>query len=140
MGYFHQEIANLQPPLSVVQNVAQTSIATATLNQTVLAAFGLSREFFEQSTSSLSSGQQVKVSLVKILMSDVNLLLLDEPSNFLDLMAVQALKTFLQERDLTVILVSHDQRLIEQVTTIKWEIENNRLEVSNRYSFSGNLR
>lgn len=65
----------------------------------------------------LSGGERVKVALAKLFVSDVNTLILDEPTNFLDIEAARALESLLQEYKGTVIFASHDRRFIENVAT-----------------------
>lgn len=57
----------------------------------------------------------MKTMLASLLVSDANVLMLDEPTNFLDLSAVEALEGLLKDYPGTVVFVSHDRRLIEEV-------------------------
>lgn len=66
--------------------------------------------------SSFSGGEKVKIGLLKILMMEPDVLLLDEPSNDLDFDALIFLETFLKEIRVPVIFISHDQRLLENVS------------------------
>ena len=65
----------------------------------------------------LSGGERVKVAFAKLFVSDVNTLILDEPTNFLDIEAVEALESLLQDYEGTILLVSHDRRFIQSVTS-----------------------
>jgi pleuromutilin/lincosamide/streptogramin A transport system ATP-binding/permease protein len=65
----------------------------------------------------LSGGERVKVALAKIFLSEVNTLILDEPTNYLDIEAVNALESLLREYEGTVIFATHDRRLVQQVAT-----------------------
>jgi pleuromutilin/lincosamide/streptogramin A transport system ATP-binding/permease protein len=65
--------------------------------------------------SVLSGGERVKVSLAKLLAGDYNTLVLDEPTNFLDLQAVKALEELLRQYDGNIILVSHDRRFLDSI-------------------------
>ncbi|HEL1749124.1 TPA: ATP-binding cassette domain-containing protein, partial [Streptococcus suis] len=68
------------------------------------------------------SGERVRLSLAKVLLADANLLILDEPTNFLDMVAIEALETFLKEYEGSVLLVSHDQQFVETSVHSQWEI------------------
>lgn len=64
---------------------------------------------------SLSGGERVKVALCKIILGDNNLLILDEPTNYLDIISMESLKKALINTDKTLIIVSHDKRFIENI-------------------------
>lgn len=61
--------------------------------------------------------------LAKLFVSDMNTLILDEPTNYLDIEAVEALESLLQEYEGTVIFVSHDRRFIEKIANRIFKIE-----------------
>jgi len=83
----------------------------------------------------LSGGERVKAALAKIILSDVNMLVLDEPTNFLDAQAIEALETLLMNYEGSVIFASHDRRFINKVATRILSIRNGRIEL-----FSGNYK
>ena len=67
-----------------------------TLARTVLARMHFFDRDIEKPVSVLSGGERVKVTLAKLLLSDINTLVLDEPTNYLDIEAMQALEVLLQ--------------------------------------------
>jgi pleuromutilin/lincosamide/streptogramin A transport system ATP-binding/permease protein len=71
----------------------------------------------------------VKVALAKIFVSDVNALILDEPTNFLDIDAVEAFESLLKEYEGTIIFVSHDRRFVENISTRQLKIEKGKLQL-----------
>lgn len=77
--------------------------------------FGFSVDFFysDQKTGTLSGGEKVKLQLARILVGGPDFLLLDEPSNDLDLDTVRWLETFIRETKLPVLFISHDEYLME---------------------------
>ena len=77
----------------------------------------------------------MKVALAKIFLSDVNTLILDEPTNFLDIESVEALELLLKEYEGTVIFVSHDRRFVEGIATRILTIEDGEIKL-----FEGNYR
>ena len=79
--------------------------------------------------SILSGGERVKVALTKVFLSDVNTLVLDEPTNFLDVEALEALETLLKEYEGSIIFVSHDRQFIENVATRVLEIRNKKINL-----------
>ena len=68
-------------------------------------------------SSSLSPGERTRAELAAFAALGVNFLVLDEPTNHLDLPAIEQLESALQDYDGTLLLVSHDRRLLEAVTT-----------------------
>ena len=77
----------------------------------------LSNEDVYKEVSVLSGGGRVKVSLAKLFVSDCNTLILDEPTNFLDVYALEALEELLIEYEGTVLFVSHDRQFISSIAT-----------------------
>src|SRR5699024_666537 len=72
----------------------------------------------------LSGGEKVKVSLSKIILSEANLLILDEPTNYLDIASLEALETLLTDYVGAVIFVTHDRMFVRNVATKILEIKN----------------
>ena len=87
--------------------------------RTLLAKFGLGAEHVARAASSLSPGERTRAGLALLQARGVNLLVLDEPTNHLDLAAIEQLESALEAFDGTVLLVTHDRRLLEQVTTTR---------------------
>jgi len=79
-------------------------------------------------TEVLSGGEACRVMFCKLMLQKPNFLVLDEPTNHLDLEAVIALNTALQRYEGTVILVTHDEDLIDEVATRIWSITDEGIE------------
>lgn len=79
--------------------------------------FDASRLTDTQTLGSLSGGEKVKVQLLKALAKNPDLLLLDEPSNDLDLATVQWLENFIKTSPLTTMFISHDESLLNETAT-----------------------
>ncbi|TFB22891.1 ABC-F type ribosomal protection protein [Filobacillus milosensis] len=114
-GYFSQQLEHLDTEKSILRNVKEKSSQDETLIRTVLARLGFFRDDVFKNVAVLSGGERVKVALAKIFVSDVNVLVLDEPTNFLDIAALEALEQLLVEYPGTVLFVSHDRRFVEKV-------------------------
>ena len=83
--------------------------------RTLLAKFGLSADHLGRPGSALSPGERSRAVLAALMARGVNLLVLDEPTNHLDLPAIEQLEQALDAYDATLVLVSHDRRLLEAV-------------------------
>src|SRR5687768_2929378 len=78
-------------------------------------------------TEALSGGETARLLFCRIMLQKPNVLVLDEPTNHLDLESINALNIALQKFEGTVMLVTHDQDLIEEVGTRVWHFENGRI-------------
>ena len=83
--------------------------------RTLMAKFGLTGEHVLRTAASLSPGERTRAALALLQARGVNLLVLDEPTNHLDLPAIEQLEVALDSYDGTLLLVSHDRRLLEAV-------------------------
>lgn len=117
IGYFSQDLSGLKLNESILHNTLDQAIQDETVIRTVLARLGFRGDDVHKPVGVLSGGERVKTVLAKLLVSDANVLMLDEPTNFLDFAAVEALEGLLKDYPGTVVFVSHDRRLIEQVAT-----------------------
>jgi ATPase subunit of ABC transporter with duplicated ATPase domains len=96
--------------------------------RTLLAKFGLTGEHVPRPAASLSPGERTRAALALLQARAVNLLVLDEPTNHLDLPAIEQLEQALDAFPGTVLLVTHDRRMLESVrTTRRWVVESGRL-------------
>ncbi len=88
-----------------------------------LGGLGFAQEDFSKSFVSFSGGWRMRAELSRVLASKPDLLLLDEPSNYLDLPAVDWLQKFLKLYDGTLMLISHDRYLLRTLTSIIVEVD-----------------
>ncbi len=79
-------------------------------------------------TEALSGGETARLLFCRIMLQKPNVLILDEPTNHLDLESINALNVALQKFEGTVLLVTHDQDLLEEVGTRVWHFENGRIQ------------
>ena len=93
----------------------------------LLAELGFDEETAQVPVHSLSGGQHTRLLLGRALLQEPNVLLLDEPSNHLDLPSLLWLEQFLLAWRGAFILVSHDQRLLDNVATRSWILRDSRL-------------
>lgn len=124
IGYFDQDQNILEEGKSILENVSKTSSFNQGFIRINLDNFGFRGDDVFKKVSSLSGGEKVKVALSKVLLSDNNVLVLDEPTNYLDIEAMEALERALINTEKTVILVSHDRKFIENICDFIIEIKN----------------
>ena len=93
--------------------------------RTLLAKFGLRAAHVTRPAATLSPGERTRAALALLQARGVNLLVLDEPTNHLDLPAIEQLESALDSYPGTLLLVTHDRRMIEAVHTTR------RLHVTN---------
>ncbi|MCT7861749.1 MAG: ATP-binding cassette domain-containing protein, partial [Lactobacillus crispatus] len=77
--------------------------------------------------STLSGGELICYKLAQILLGDYNFLVLDEPTNFLDINSIKALELFVKKYPFALILVSHDQSFVNNLNFKTLKIQNNQL-------------
>lgn len=92
------------------------------LAERTLLGLGFEREQFDQPTIQLSGGWRMRIELAKILLRAPDLLLLDEPTNHLDIESIQWLEDYLKGYAGALMLVSHDRRFLDTVTTRTMEL------------------
>ena len=88
-----------------------------------LGGLGFTTDEFEKPFTSFSGGWRMRAELSRVLASKPDLLLLDEPSNYLDLPAVDWLQKYLKQYDGTLMLISHDRYLLRTLTDIIVEVD-----------------
>lgn len=79
------------------------------------------------SVNKLSGGQATKVILAQTFIQPSNLLILDEPTNFIDLETIEALEKFIHSYPGTIILTSHDTAFVKKVADVRYEILDQKL-------------
>ncbi len=94
----------------------------------VLDGLRFRRESFDQPVASLSGGEQNRLLLAKLLLAEPNVMILDEPSNHLDLEATEWLENFLLESSASMIVVSHDRYFLDKVTNRTLELFHSTVE------------
>ncbi|MEW1724836.1 ABC-F family ATP-binding cassette domain-containing protein [Streptomyces sp. NPDC093109] len=96
--------------------------------RTLLAKFGLKSDHLSRPATTLSPGERTRAALALLQGRGVNLLVLDEPTNHLDLPAIEQLESALDSYDGTLLLVTHDRRMLNAVhTTRRFEVEAGRV-------------
>ncbi|TCP52425.1 ATP-binding cassette subfamily F protein 3 [Tumebacillus sp. BK434] len=117
IGYFGQEVERLNPENSILEEVLELETLTQTEARTVLAGFMFRGEAVFKKVGTLSQGEKCRVAFVKLYFSGANVLVLDEPTNYLDIPARQRVEQALQNFPGTLLLVSHDRYMVQRLAT-----------------------
>ena len=92
-----------------------------------LLGLGFERSDFTRPTSDFSGGWRMRIELAKLLLQEPDVLLLDEPTNHLDIESIQWLEQFLTESARVVVVISHDRKFVDNITTRTIEVTMGRI-------------
>ncbi len=92
-----------------------------------LLGLGFERTDFARPTSDFSGGWRMRIELAKLLLQNPDVLLLDEPTNHLDIESIQWLEDFLINSGKAVIVISHDRKFVDNITTRTIEVTMGRI-------------
>ncbi|MCR6514005.1 ATP-binding cassette domain-containing protein [Clostridium sp. LY3-2] len=134
IGYFDQDRKILKEDKTILENIKETSSFDETFIRINLSLFGFRRDDIIKPIKVLSGGEKVKVALLKIILEDNNFLVLDEPTNYLDIKTLSALEKALKSSNKTMLIVSHDRTFINNLCDYFLEIKDKKI-----ISFNGNL-
>ncbi len=125
IGYFAQDHRSLiENGTTAIEWLHQWDPAAVTEElRGILGQMLFAREEATKSTSVLSGGEAARLLFCKLMLQKPNVLVLDEPTNHLDLESINALNIALQRYQGTVLLVTHDHDLIDEVATRVWHFE-----------------
>ncbi|MCB1187209.1 ABC-F family ATP-binding cassette domain-containing protein [bacterium] len=124
--YCDQQQAGLDHELSLYEQLELSSPLTANQIHYLLARIGLKGRS-EQLVGTLSGGERTRLLLSVLMNTHADLLILDEPSNHLDLPSIEVLQAALVGFSGGVLLVSHDRHLVQHVATYVFELKDGRL-------------
>ncbi len=132
IGYFSQNFENLDNNNTVYEEIDK-AYPSMTPNEirTLLGSFEFTGEDVFKKINDLSGGEKVKLSLCKILNNKPNLLILDEPTNHLDIISKDTIEKILTNYNGTIIMVSHDRYLINNVCNKLLVFENKEAKLYN---------
>ncbi len=133
VGYFSQAIDILKVNCTIIENVMESSVQDETFARILLARLLFKREDIYKKVSVLSGGERVKVAFAKMLLQDINILILDEPTNYMDINSLEVVENVLKDYNSTLLFVSHDRRFIESIADHIMTIENHKVNM-----FKGN--
>jgi ATPase subunit of ABC transporter with duplicated ATPase domains len=130
VGYFPQDVgATIEHGTTVAEWLHRWNPAAHVEEiRGILGQMLFSGEEGDKQTRALSGGEQARLAFCKLILTKPNILILDEPTNHLDLEAINALNIALQRYEGTVLLVTHDHDLIDEVATRLWHFNDDGIE------------
>lgn len=129
IGYFAQNGYKYNRNQAVMEFMQEDCDYNVSEIRSVLAPMGFVQNDIGKRLSVLSGGEIIKLSLAKMLMGRYNILLMDEPSNFLDLPSLEALEILMKGYAGTIVFITHDKRLLDNVADVIYEIKDKRLNL-----------
>jgi ABC transport system ATP-binding/permease protein len=129
IAYFDQRRADLDPDVSLLESISSQDWVEVGGKRVHVRSY-LNRYLFgndihEQKVGSLSGGERNRLLLARLLLDEANLLILDEPTNDLDLFTLQVLESELVEFAGCVLVVTHDRYFLDKVATALFAFEGN---------------
>ncbi|MEN6314897.1 MAG: ribosomal protection-like ABC-F family protein, partial [Clostridiaceae bacterium] len=128
LAYFRQGFENLDPEETVLRNVMKDSAQTETTARTILARLLIQGDAVYKKACVLSGGERIKTAFAKMFVSSANVLLMDEPTNYLDMQSIEALESVLKDYAGTILFVSHDKAFVNGVADRLLVIRDNLVE------------
>ena len=129
IGYFAQnQAAMLDENATIFDTIDRIAVGDVrTQIKNILGAFMFQGDDIQKKVKVLSGGEKTRLAMIKLLLEPLNLLILDEPSNHLDMKTKDIIKDALRDFDGTLILVSHDRDFLDGLATKVFEFGNKRV-------------
>lgn len=132
IGYFSQESESLDDNMRVIDYIRETAEYVRTPEGSISATMMLERFLFDSTLQysligKLSGGEKRRLYLLKVLMEAPNVLILDEPTNDLDIQTLAVLEDYLDNFQGVVITVSHDRYFLDRIVRRIFAFENGRI-------------
>lgn len=129
IGFFKQMSYRFVMDENVLQFLKNRSEYDEGFLRSVLHAMQFSGTDLRKSVMSLSGGEAIRLQLCQLFLGDYNILVLDEPTNFLDIHTINALERFISAYEGTILFVSHDQTFINNVADVNYHIIGKKLKL-----------
>ena len=137
VGYFSRRTHDVVDSLARSEGALETAqamssdpsaIAGKSCRRAMLGQMLFSGDDALKYTQALSGGECARIIFCRLMLQKPNFLILDEPTNHLDLESINALNIALQKYDGTVLLVTHDHDVVDEVATRIWHLENGKVD------------
>ena len=130
VAYFSQDLDTLDPEKTVLENVAEDAAYPQHICRAVLANLYMTKDDMFKPVSVLSGGEKVKTALAKVLVSGCSFMILDEPTNHMDVYTMEGLEHLLESYDGTLLAVSHDRTFISHTGDVVCQLEKGNIQKS----------
>lgn len=127
IGYFSQELKTLKKNNTILEEMLSTGVSENEA-RLMLGCLKFRREDVFKLIDNLSMGERGRVALGKLMISDINLLILDEPTNHMDIVSKECIENVLREYKGSILFVSHDRYFIREIADKILEIENQTIK------------
>lgn len=126
IGYFSQELEELNLNSTILEELKKIN-SDESYVRTLLGCMLFRRDDVYKRIENLSYGERVRVAFLKLILEENNLLILDEPTNFLDIPTREIIEEALLDYEGAILFVSHDRYFVEKIAEEIWELSNNDL-------------
>lgn len=126
MGYFSQELTNLDDSISILEELKKVN-TDETYVRTLLGCMLFTGDDVFKTIGNLSLGERARVSFLKLVLGGYNLLILDEPVNFLDISSREAIEELLLDYEGAILFTSHDRYFTKKLAKEIWHMANGGL-------------
>lgn len=127
ISYFSQDQDTLDADKTVLENVTANAVCPQHICRAVLSNLYMSRDDMFKPVGVLSGGERVKTALAVVLVSGCNFMILDEPTNHMDVYTMEGLERLLESYDGTLLAVSHDRTFVEHLGDAVFCVENGQI-------------
>lgn len=117
LGFFHQDLSGLKEKETVLESVMRESIQKEGVARNILARLLFSARDINKPVHVLSGGEKIRLCFARLFTSAANVLILDEPTNYLDTPSVEALEKLFSEYEGTMLFASHDEAFVNAIAT-----------------------
>ena len=133
IGYFDQELEGIDKEQTIMDLFIDETGKDEEILIPILLKYGFEKESFQKKIKYLSGGEKGRLNILRITLEKNNVLVLDEPTNNLDISLIESLEKALKEFEGTIVFVSHDRSFVDNIATRIFEIKDKKIT-----SFTGN--
>lgn len=131
IGVYEQMGYQFEKAETVLAYMKERSDYEESMIRSVLHAMNFTGNDIRKNVCDLSGGEAIRLILCQLFLGRYNVLILDEPTNFLDVFCIEALERFLKAYEGTILLVSHDRMFIDRVADWVYVMEQQQLKLRN---------
>ena len=133
IGYFDQELEGIDKEKTIMEFLLEETGKNQEELISILLKYGFEKKSFQKKIGFLSGGEKGRLSILRIAIEENQILILDEPTNNLDIYLIESLENALKNFSGTIVFVSHDRYFVDKIANRILEIKNKKVS-----SFNGN--